>query len=44
MPVNSVIKSIQEKGFIEAKIDPNIDLVEEILALKQEKNAVILCA
>jgi quinolinate synthase len=42
MPVNSVTKSIQEKGFIDEKIDPNIDLVEQILTLKQKKNAVIL--
>lgn len=33
---------LEEKGFIEEKIDPKLKLVEEILKLKKEKNAVIL--
>ncbi|HAX95969.1 MAG TPA: quinolinate synthase [Prolixibacteraceae bacterium] len=33
---------LQEKGFIDEKVDPNIKLVDEINRLKKEKNAVIL--
>jgi quinolinate synthase len=33
---------LEEKGFIEEPIDPNIKLTEEINRLKKEKNAVIL--
>lgn len=35
-------KALQSNGFIEAPIDPGLDLVEEIKRLKKEKNAVIL--
>lgn len=35
-------KMLNEKGFIEEEINPNIKLVEEINRLKKEKNAVIL--
>ena len=31
-----------DKGYVEAPIEPGIDLVEEIKRLKREKNAVIL--
>jgi quinolinate synthase len=33
---------LEEKGYIEEKIDPKIKLIEEINRLKKEKNAVIL--
>ena len=33
---------IASKGYIDAAIDPELDLVEEIERLKKEKNAVIL--
>lgn len=33
---------LQEKGFIDEKVDPNLKLVDEINRLKKEKNAVIL--
>lgn len=35
-------KMLEEKGFIDEKIDPKIKLVDEINRLKKEKNAVIL--
>jgi len=35
-------KDLEEKGYIDIIPDKNIDLVEEILKLKKEKNAVIL--
>lgn len=35
-------KMLDEKGYIEETIDPNLKLVEEINRLKKEKNAVIL--
>jgi quinolinate synthase len=35
-------KMLDEKGFIDETVDPNIKLVEEINRLKKEKNAVIL--
>jgi len=35
-------ESIMETGFINTPVDPNIDLVSEILRLKKEKNAIIL--
>ena len=33
---------LEEKGYIEEAIDPNLRLIEEINRLKKEKNAVIL--
>ncbi|GAB4258774.1 MAG: quinolinate synthase NadA [Saprospiraceae bacterium] len=33
---------LDEKGYLDVDVDPNIDLVEEIEKLKKEKNAVIL--
>ncbi len=33
---------LQEKGFIDEKVDPKLKLVDEINRLKKEKNAVIL--
>lgn len=38
----SINKMLEEKGYIDVTIDPNVKLVEEIRRLKQEKNAVIL--
>lgn len=37
-----VHKMLEEKGFIDEKIDPKLQLVEEINRLKKEKNAVVL--
>lgn len=37
-----VQEMLEEKGFIDEKIDPKLNLVNEIKRLKQEKNAVIL--
>ncbi|KKX51654.1 hypothetical protein L950_0204195 [Sphingobacterium sp. IITKGP-BTPF85] len=33
---------IEAKGYIDAPIDPSLDLIQEIKRLKEEKNAVIL--
>jgi quinolinate synthase len=41
MSVNNSFESL-EKGFIDAPIDKNIDIIQEINRLKKEKNAVIL--
>ncbi|MFO7828888.1 MAG: quinolinate synthase NadA [Bacteroidales bacterium] len=38
----SVEKDISEKGFIDQKIDKNIDIIKEIEVLKKEKNAIVL--
>jgi len=35
-------KELSEKGYLEKKIDPSLDLFEEIAQLKRTKNAVIL--
>jgi len=35
-------RELEEKGFLDKKIDPTLDLFEEIEKLKKEKNAVIL--
>ncbi len=35
-------KEIEEKGFIDQKIDPGIDILEEIDRMRNEKNAIIL--
>ncbi len=35
-------KEIEEKGFIDAKIDPGIDITGEIDRMRKEKNAIIL--
>lgn len=35
-------RDLEAKGYIDAPIDPTLDLVEEIKRLKKEKNAVIL--
>lgn len=37
-----VKKSVLEKGFVDAPIDSELNLVEEIKRLKKEKNAIIL--
>lgn len=37
-----VEKELEEKGFLDRKIDPTFDLFEEIEKLKKEKNAIIL--
>jgi quinolinate synthase len=35
-------KEIKEKGFVDEKIDPNIDIIGEIDRMRKEKNAIIL--
>jgi quinolinate synthase len=40
--INESVKSLEEKGFLDLKVDPSLDLVKEINRLKKEKNAVIL--
>ncbi len=35
-------RMLEEKGFIDEKVDPDVKLVEEINRLRKEKNAVIL--
>ena len=35
-------KEIEEKGFVDEKIDPDLDIVREIDRMRKEKNAVIL--
>lgn len=35
-------RDLEAKGFIDVPVDPSLDLVQEILRLKKEKNAVIL--
>lgn len=39
---DSQLKDLEEKGFLDLKIDPSLNLVDEIHRLKKEKNAVIL--
>lgn len=38
----SVEKDISEKGYIDQKIDKNIDVIKEIELLKKKKNAIVL--
>lgn len=35
-------RDLESKGFVDAPIDPSVDLIEEIKRLKREKNAVLL--
>jgi quinolinate synthase len=42
MYTKEVKRELEEKGFLDRKIDPTLDLFEEIEKLKKEKNAVIL--
>lgn len=35
-------KNLEQNGFLDVDIDPTLDLIEEILTLKREKNAMIL--
>lgn len=44
MDINISIKpdEIEKKGFVDAEIDPSLDLFAEIARLKKEKNAIIL--
>jgi len=38
----SLQSELERKGFVDEKIDPSLDLFEEIKKLKREKNAIIL--
>lgn len=38
----SIAQSLKDHGFVNQIVDPNLDLEEEILRLKREKNALIL--
>lgn len=40
--MNVNLKEIEEKGFVDEKIDPDIDIVREIDRMRKKKNAVIL--
>jgi quinolinate synthase len=40
--MNTALKTLEKKGFLDLEVDPTIDLVEEIIRLKKEKNAIIL--
>ena len=40
--MDPVVKSIQEKGFIDMETDPNNDHVSLIIELRKQKNAIIL--
>lgn len=40
--MEALLTELNTKGYIDASIDPTLDLVEEINKLKKEKNAVIL--
>ena len=40
--INNEIFKINETGFLNIKIDPDLDLFKEIQILKKEKNAIIL--
>lgn len=40
--METLIAELNTTGYIDAPIDPKLDLVEEILRLKKEKNAVLL--
>ena len=37
-----IIRSVEEKGFLDIELDPTLDLFAELEKLKKEKNAVIL--
>lgn len=43
MEQKDIRQMLDEKGFIEEPINPDLKLVDEINRLKKEKNAVILC-
>ncbi|OJV56144.1 MAG: quinolinate synthase [Bacteroidetes bacterium 43-16] len=40
--MDALMAAVPEKGFLDAPIDPRLDLVEEIKRLKEEKKAVLL--
>lgn len=40
--LESAVKNLNRKGFLDIDIDPTLDLAEEITKLKKEKNAIIL--
>lgn len=40
--METLVAEVSTKGYVDAPIDPNLDLVEEIKRLKKEKNAVLL--
>jgi len=40
--LNNIDTDLKEKGFLDLKIDQGLDLKEEILKLKKEKNAILL--
>lgn len=35
-------KEVEKRGFVDRRVDPSVDLVEEIQRMRKEKNAVIL--
>ena len=40
--LESAVKNLNRNGFLDIDIDPTLDLAEEIIKLKKEKNAIIL--
>lgn len=40
--MDGVVDSVKKKGFVNAPIDPSLDIFREIQRIKKEKNAVIL--
>jgi quinolinate synthase len=40
--MNTALKTLEKKGFLDLEVDPTINLVAEINRLKKEKNAIIL--
>ena len=40
--INTQQMELQEKGFLDINVDPNLDLFAEIERLKKEKNAIVL--
>src|SRR6201986_3324238 len=40
--IGIALENVEEKGFMDVEIDPELDLFDEIEKLKKEKNAVVL--
>jgi hypothetical protein len=42
MNMESAVREIDKRGFLDVEIDPSLDLFHEIERLKKEKNAILL--
>src|ERR1700749_5235906 len=40
--IGIALENVEEKGFMDVEIDPELDLFEEMEKLKKEKNAIVL--